>query len=142
MDRDYHPRVTCSTFGEAEEPRREAERERIRCVASQRMADAEAVDTDIRRVGPLEQLCEQIANLRARLLSTTDDLAHHSSKVTGEEIAGNSKGLDTRDLGREVSAANIARPPALLDRLFCEVSSLEAALCYTEQQVQRATVLS
>jgi len=136
MDRNYADprRVTRSTFDEEQ------------AVASQRAADVAPRDADgekmlgddIRCVPPMTQLAEQISNLRARVLCAVDDLAAHTNKLVGEEY----RGEDTRDLGKEVSAANTIKGPPAVDRLFIELGSLEASVCYLEQQVQRATVLA
>jgi hypothetical protein len=136
MDRNYADprRVVRSSLEQAVASQRSAEQDR-----APRDADGEKMlGDDIRCVPPMTQLAEQISNLRARVLCAVDDLAAHTNKLVGEEY----RGEDTRDLGKEVSAANTIKGPPAVDRLFIELGSLEASVCYLEQQVQRATVLA
>lgn len=134
MDRDYQDnrRVTRSTFDDSQEHV---------AVASQRAGERSrsllGEDAMVATLPPLIQLAEQISNLRARILSATDDLAMHSNRVLGERPEA-----DARDLGKEISAANNIKGPPALDRLFMELSSLEASVCYFEQQAVRATGLA
>ena len=121
--------------------------DRNMAAASQRAAERDMEPTEYasaqatdRRVGPLEQLCEQIANLRARVLSATDNLAEHTTQVIGD--FGTGLGTPVEDLGAKISAANNIRSPALLDRLFAEVGSLESSICYLEAQAERASGLA